>query len=200
MKKIFLLATALLSFIFSNGILAQTSKSPTDYLSVAGPIVFEGSSYKLTWSSHPDNSYYKQEYLPAGEAPEKYKSMILLEIALTEVSIKEVVGGKIAELKAMKASNPIVNYEMFQKDGEYIVDFVLSGNSSDGKLSIVERNVYRYKAFKDKSGKPGVLLFAISTRAYGTEANKFLQALKANKSRYVNAIAKFNIPQISIKN
>ena len=68
----------------------------------------------------------------------------------------------------MKATNPLVNYEMFQKNGEYLLDFLLSANAADGKtVDIVERNVYRYKTFTDKSGKKGILLFAVSVRSYG---------------------------------
>ena len=61
----------------------------------------------------------------------------------------------------MKQINPVVNYETFEKDGEYMIDFLYE-NSDDGKsVSIAERNVYRYKTITDKSGQNAVLLFGI---------------------------------------
>ena len=91
----------------------------------------------------------------------------------------DVVATKNAELKKMKASNPVVNYETFEKDGEVMLDFLVSENTPDGKyLSIVERNVYRYKSVVDKNGQKGVLLFGVSERAYGDDIDKFFPNLK----------------------
>ena len=191
--------TLLFAVFCSATMLAQANKAFPDYLSVPGPIAFNNKSYNLAWTSHPTDNYYKQEYLIKGESPEKFKSMLLLEVIVAITPVKEIVAGKIAELKKMKASNPIINYEMFQKDGEYILDFLLSANAPDGSASVIERNIYRYKSFTDKSGKKGVVLLAISTRAYEKEVDKFLVNLKANKSILVNAVAAFNIPAISIK-
>jgi hypothetical protein len=80
-----------------------------------------------------------------------------------------------------------------------MLDFVLSANTPDGKhISIVERNVYRYKAFTDKSGKKGILLFGISTRGYGNGTNDFFASLKANRKALVDQLAKYTIPEITI--
>lgn len=175
-------------------------KNPVDYLSVPGPLSFDAKVYQLVWSAHPSENYYKQEYVVKGDNVARFQSMLLLEVAITDAAVKDIVSSKIAELKSMKASNPMVNYEMFEKNGEYILDFLLSANSPDGKtIDILERNVYRYKAYTGKDGKKGVILFAVSTRAYGKEADKFLLNLKATKSRLVNAIAQFSIPVILLK-
>ncbi len=185
---------------FSFGSFGQ-EKSPVDYLGVPGPLSFDAKAYQLAWSAHPSENYYKQEYVVKGDNVAKYQSMMLLEVAIADATIKDIVSDKIAELKRMKTSNPVVNYEMFEKNGEYILDFLLSANSPDGKtIHILERNVYRYKAYTGKDGKKGVVLFAISTRAYGEESDKFLLNLKATRSKLVNAIAKFSFPAIVVKN
>ena len=127
---------------------------PTEYLGVAGPISFNKISYNIAWSSNPTDSYYKQEYLAKGETVEKFSKMILLEVLTGNSKPKEVVATKVAELKRMKATNPIVQYETFEKDGEIMLDFMVSENTPDGKnVSIVERNVYRYKSIVDKNGE-----------------------------------------------
>lgn len=175
-------------------------ESPVDYLGVPGPLSFDAKAYQLAWSTHPSENYYKQEYVGKGDNVARFQSMLLLEVAITDAAVKDIVSSKIAELKSMKASNPIVNYEMFGRNGEYILDFLLSANSPDGKtIDILERNVYRYKAYTGKDGKKGVVLFAVSTRAYGADADKFLLNLKATKSRLVNAIAQFSIPLVVLK-
>ena len=175
------------------------AQSTKDNLNVPGPIVVDNQAHHLVWTSHPSIAFYKQEYILKGENVEKFKTMVLLDLSLGKTSIKDIVTAKISELKKMKETNPIVNYEIFQKNGEYLLDFLLSANTADGRsMSIVERNVYRYKSITDKSGKKGVLLFAVSTRAYGNDIDKFLVDLKPTKQRLLNEVAQFAIPQITV--
>ena len=124
----------------------------------------------------------------------------MIEVLTGDARAADLAKAKIAELKQLKESNPLVNYEMFQKNGEIIIDFLLSENSPDGKnINIVERNVYRYKEITDKNGKKGVMLFGVSERSYGNDVDAFLSSLKKNKSTLTNAVAAFVIPEITIK-
>ncbi|MEJ7586785.1 MAG: hypothetical protein WKI04_04410 [Ferruginibacter sp.] len=191
----------LLPLIMPVIIKAQTNKPATNYLNVTGPIVFENKSFRLNWSSHPSVNFYKQEYLTIGEDVNKYKMMLMLDVIAGETTPKNVVSSKIAEIKKMKEGNPMVNYEIIQnpKTGEYLLDFLLTANAADGTTSIVERNVYRYKTFTDKAGNKGVLLFAVSSRAYAKDVNNFLIALKANRKVLVNEVAQYQMPEINIK-
>lgn len=178
---------------------AQVKKA-TDYLNVPGPIVFDKQPYSLSWSAHPAADFYKQEYLVKGVNPDKFKMMMLVDVITGESDLKKVTGAKLEELKKMKLQNPVVNYEIIQnpKTGEYIIDFLLSANAADGSMSIVERNVYRYKIFTDKAGKQGILLFGVSTRAYGPDIDKFFTSLKSNRADLVKKVSQFNMPQIKI--
>jgi len=129
----------------------------TDHLNV-GSVSFDNVKYDLSWSSHPSENYYKQEYLADKDSIESFKKMILLEVLTGSTQLKEVVDSKVAELKKMKETDPMVNYELFEKDGEMMVDFLISGKIADGNaMDLIERNVYRYKSFKDIKGKEGVL-------------------------------------------
>jgi hypothetical protein len=189
-------------FIFIAALLTSSSshaQNAVDKLNVPGPIVIGNKSHALTWASHPSANFYKQEYIPAGDNVNKFKSMVLLDLSLGNLNLKDIVAAKIAELKKMKETNPMVNYEMFQKNGEYLLDFLLSANSPDGKtVDIVERNIYRYKTFTDKSGKKGVLLFGLSVRSYGNDIDTFLKTLKTGKATLLNEVAQFNIPAVTI--
>lgn len=192
--------TTVISFLISIISYGQNSKPVTEYLNVPGPIVLNKESFNLAWSSHPSTNYYKQEYIGSKDRLEKFKKMVMVEVLIGEVKAADLAKAKITELKQLKVTNPLVNHEMFQKNGEIIVDFLLSENTPDGKnVNIIERNVYRYKEITDKDGKKGVMLFAISERAYGNDVDAFLSSLKKNKSILTNAVAAFIIPDITIK-
>ena len=194
-----IITTVLLGLLLTTFAFGQTTK-PTEYLGVAGQLTFDKTSYNLAWTSHPTDNYYKQEYLAKGDTIEKFKKLILLEIITGKTKLKDVVATKIAELKKMKAANPVVNYETFEKDGEVMLDFLVSENTADGKyLSIVERNVYRYKSVVDKNGQKGVLLFGVSERAYGDDIDKFFPNLKAHRFDLINLVGAYELPEIKIE-
>lgn len=190
--------TVLLGLLLTTFSFGQTSK-PTEYLGVTGPILFDNRSYNLAWTSHPTDNYYKQEYLAKGDTIEKFKKLIFLEVLTGKTKLKDVVAAKVAELKRMKATNPVVNYETFEKDGEVMLDFLVSENTPDGKyLNIVERNVYRYKSLVDKNGQKCVLLLGVSERAYGDDIDKFFPNLKAHRYDLINLVGAFDIPEVTI--
>ena len=200
LKTFLIIATV---FATSTITVAQIKKPATDFVGVQGPILFDSKSYYLNWSSHPTANFYKQEYLVKGDKEGKYKTMILIDAITDRQQLKDIVNAKVAELKKMKESNPIINYEIIQnpQTGEYMLDFLLTANETDGSINIIERNVYRYKTFTDKAGNKTVMLFGVSTRAYGaTAANQFLVILKANRKALINKVSQFKIPDLNISN
>ena len=187
----------LAGFILTTIAYAQTPS--TNYLNTADPISFEHKTFHLAWTSHPTDNYYKQEYLSKGDTLEKYKKLILLETITGTMKPADAVAIKIAELKKLKETNPVINYETLENGGEIILDFLMSQNTPDDKyLSIVERNVYRYKSFTDKNGHTGVLLFGVSERAYGDDIDSFFPTLKAHRNDLINAVGAFVIPEVTI--
>jgi hypothetical protein len=186
--------------LFSVFTQAQSNQPAIDRLGITS-ISFDNKQYPLSWSSHPAEHYYKQEYLAKGAIVARYNTMILVDVLLGDKSLKEIVSAKIAELKQQQSANPMVNYQLFDNaaKGEYMIDFLLSANAPDGKtMSIVERNVYRYKTFTDKLGRKGILLFGVSTRGYGKNIDAFLLSLKASKNVLVNQVAKYTLPVITL--
>lgn len=191
----FLLMT---SFISLNGF----SQTPVNYLNTPAELVFSNTSFNLVWSSHPNTAYYKQEYIPKGETLNKFTNMILLEVLVGKATIKDAIAGKIAELQQMKSSNPYVSYDSSYNatKEEYILDFVLTANTPDGKgITIAERNVYRYKKYSGKNGETGILLLGVSKRSYGAEAAKFVSGVSAKKQELVNKVQQFDIPVVTVK-
>ena len=177
----------------------KAQNTVNDYLNVSGPINLNQKEYKLVWSSHPNENYFKQEYLNPKENINQYNSMVLIEFVKGDFTLKDIIDQKVSELQAIKKTNPVVNYQVLENNGEYILDFLLSENSKDGKeILIAERNIYRYKLINRNKNK-GVLLFAVSERGYEKNMDAFFDNLKTNSSQLIEIVGNYKIPDIEIK-
>jgi len=171
----------------------------TDYLSIPGPINIDSKIYHLAWSSHPDDNYYKQEYLASNDNIEKYKTLIMIDFIKGDFKLEDAINQKVGELEKMKQSNPVINYNTYENNGEFILDFTISKNSDDGKeILIAERNVYRYKLISDKNNS-GILLFGISERGYKENIDLFFKNLKENSTKTIEAVGTFKLPDIKLR-
>ncbi|MES2808922.1 MAG: hypothetical protein V4619_09880 [Bacteroidota bacterium] len=168
-------------------------------MNITGPIKFGNNEYLLSWSSHPAANFYKQEYLIKGDNPDKFQQMLMIDFVITANKVKDVITAKVTELEELKKKNPAVQYEVFENNEEFMLDFLVTQNSADGKkVEIVERNVYRYKYIREKSGKSGVLMFGVSTRSYGNDITTFFEKLKGDRFDVINALGQFQIPQVAV--
>lgn len=202
MKPITRYFLLLIIALVSSRSFSQTPGTAVNYLNTPAALSFNNISFQLAWSAHPNAAYYKQEYLPKGETPNKFTNMLLLEVLVSPTTIKEAIAAKIAELKQMKAGNPYVSYDSSYnaEKNEYLLDFVLTANTPDGKgISIAERNVYRYKKYSGRNGESGVILFGVSKRSYGADAAKFVAGVGVKKEQLIKTVKEFEIPVIGLK-
>jgi len=171
-----------------------------EYFSVPGPVEYNKNTYQLSWSAHPAANYYKQEYLSPGQQAARYNQMLMIEVVTGDMDIKDAAGAKINEITARKKTDPLANYQVIENKatGEYLLDFIMS-QSTGGNPSVVEWNAYRYTKLKDKSGKTGILLFAISKRSYGNATTGFLKDLKTERQKDIAALAAYKIPDLVLK-
>jgi len=178
---------------------ASQSADKTDRLGVPGPVSFEGQNYVLAAAAHPQPNYFKQEYLPAGQGPDSYTHMFLIETLTEGAAPNDAAASQIAMLNERKAKgDPLVNHEVKFNDatGEIFLDFLISG-SSNGQV-VVEWDAYRYVPIKGE--KPGVILYGISRRAYGeTEGRAFLSGLKEQRPNTLKTLTSFDVPEITPK-
>jgi len=171
------------------------SQNVENYLQTEKVIKFDNKEFNLVWGTHPNEVYYKQEYLTKDQNIEKFKTMVTIDFLKGDFEIKDLVNGKIQELENAKKSNPIINWTVLEKDGETILDFLMSVSSKDGKeLLVIERNIYRYTKRAN-----GLLLFAVSDRAYKSEIDAFFKNLKENKNDLIIKVGSFKIPKIKPK-
>ncbi|MGX5719042.1 hypothetical protein [Shinella zoogloeoides] len=163
-----------------------------DFLGIPGPIDLDGTSYELAWSSRPSENYSKQEYVPAGQSAEQYHQMLLVERVTGDVKVIDAVKSQIEMLRERKNTDPLANFEILQKNalGEVALDFLVSTRDPKGEY-IVEWNLYRYVPTKS-----GVLLFAVSRRAYGNDNTKvFLGGLKQLRAGQTRALLEASLPE-----
>lgn len=200
MKSILLTAGLVGLLLLSCQSYGQTTKQPVNYLSIPGPINVQKKAYQLSWSAHPDASLYKQEYLAVGDRFPNYKSMVMIDFVLATTTVDQAVSTKVRELETLKATNPSVNFNILSNNttGEKMIDCLIGQTAPDDRNSLVERTVFRFKSVKTTSGQQGVLLFAVSTRAYGPEVDPFLVKLKTDKPLLVNEVAKLSLPAIQV--
>ena len=168
-----------------------------DYLHLGDKYRFDNKDYELVWSSHPASNFYKQEYILPNENVEKYKRLILIDFIEGDLNPKDVLSGLANSLENSKKQNPVINYKVYEKNNEYMIDFIMSENSQDGKeVLILERNVYRYFRINTPKRK-GVLLFGVSDRAYTKkEMDNMFSVLKNKKLDLVNKIIQIEVPKI----
>lgn len=178
--------------------LAPVQAQTTDHLGLPGPITLGGDSFALAWTSRPADNYIKQEYLPAGETPDSYSRMVLVETVTGGVAVMDAVRAQADTLARRKETDPLVNMEFIQNEatGEALLDFIVSSRNEAGEY-VVEWNAYRYAPLAADEGGPGVMLFGISHRASGNDAAKaFLQELPTLRPARIGVLAGAPLPEI----
>jgi hypothetical protein len=194
--------SSILSIFLALGALNLNTPKTQNLLGVQGPIVFEKTSYNLSWSSHPSATYYKHEYLAKGVNPDQYKEMFMIEFLADEgASPKNMALEKINSTKNRKKIDPYAFAEGLKQDingNDVLINFIQS-NANGKAASIVEWNTYRYIKTITKDGKKGLLLLAISRRGYGKSIPTFLSSIKSRKNTTAAALAKYKIPEITLK-
>ena len=170
-----------------------------NYLNTPELIKLNGTDFDLSWSSHPTENYYKQEYIPSDNVVEKYKEMIAVELVVGDATAKDAVDRKIQEIEARKATDRVSNYAVREdkETKEFILDFMMSEGA--GESTILEWNVYRYKNYEDAGGNKGISLFSLSKRGYGIEVAQFGPDIRDNRPRYMVEFLGLPRPSINLK-
>lgn len=168
-----------------------------DYLSIGSELSFNNESYNLAWSSHPNATYFKQEYLRKSDKLEKYEKMIIVEAIKTNLNPEKASQMKINELANLKKINPIINFTQVQSSNpnDKIISFTISGGN------ILEWNVYKYQQ-QQIENENMIVLYAYSYRNYISnkeDVTKFINYVKNNESNMIENITKIKIPKVKIK-
>ena len=151
----------------------------TDYLKIGNTIKFNKENYTLGWSSHPNDGYYIQEYFPKGEKPETFKKMFTINVLVSEgITPQLAAQAKCTELDNRKKTDNCCHYKKYEnkKSGEYMIDFLVSNGEKGKEPTVVEFNLYRYKAIK-VNGKNAIQLSFYSQRAYNADVYNLLSKL-----------------------
>ena len=171
-----------------------------NYYGTPTDITFNNTKFSLSWSSHPNNIYYKQEYITRGDAVEHFKDMLLVDFIVTDLGVKDAAQAQVNTIMERKKTDQVCNYQIIKNEqtGEYILDFIMSESKGDD-LTLIEWSGYHYKPYTDKAGHKGVLLFGISHRAYGDDATGFLRSLKTYRGDVLKKLMAYPMPEIQIQ-
>jgi len=165
----------------------------------AASLMFANVTYHLAWRSDPSPDYVKYEYLPQDEELPHYRNMLLLERLTNGMGVADVVRSQVEFLNQRKESDPLVNHRLINNEssGEYLLDFILSGETQDGE-TIIEWNAYRYSPWRSADGvQHGVLLYGYSARAYGDDdGRKFLTDLRETRAQIIQALVSTSVPSV----
>lgn len=195
MKKITLITVLSCSFV----LLSFQLDTIIDFLHTGIVLKFEDQNFNLAWSSHPNATYYKQEYLRASDNKfETYQKMLIVEAVQSDLSVEQASKLKVNELEKLKTSNPLVqfNIEKTANPDESVISFMLSGGHN-----VLEWNIYRYQQQKNAKGT-FLVLYAYSYRNYFTKKEdilKFLEYVKTNNTKIINLTNKVSIPKIQVE-
>ena len=96
------MTTVLMSFTTFNN-------EPVDRIGVKGPLTFNKTSFNLSWTDKPNDTYFIQEYLPKDEKAENFNQMLTLHLFDKDIKVKNAVKQKIQELDTRKKTDPTCN-------------------------------------------------------------------------------------------
>jgi len=171
-----------------------------EYLDVNGPFKVGDYTFHLRWSSHPNENYYKQEYVPTIYDLEKYIQMVFVEVVMDNVKPKDALKTKIEMLESRKATDKLMKYIVTEdpKTGDPILEFTISENyPGDGAL--IEWNVYRYVQISGPKGKKGLQLFGYSRRGYGVKTDPFYSEIGRDSEKFKTNFMALPMPVVKIK-
>ncbi len=175
--------------MFSSSVFAQNDK---DFLNIGNKITFNGEDFYFGYSSNPIKNYYFEEFFPKGDIPERFNKMFTVSIFLNEnANPKDAAITKMSEIERRKQTDPVCNYMVYEKDNEFILDFLVS-KSNGQYLDFVEHNVHHYKQVSI-NGNNGVQINFYSHRAYGDDITPFLKKLKTEKEKIIMEVTKTKI-------
>lgn len=180
----------------------NNTASVTQYFNIGNPVHFGDNDFYLAWSSRPYNFYILQEYLPKGENFDTYTSMFTASVMFTgdtPMNSAKAVEYKIAELEETKKTDIVCQYLVYENNGEYIVDFIVSKTGDNGLLEFVEADIHYYRDIEINGLKATYLLF-ISTRAYGDDIMPFLESIPSKREYWIQNLTRFKaLPQFKFK-
>ncbi|HEY8783618.1 MAG TPA: hypothetical protein VIM16_18470 [Mucilaginibacter sp.] len=117
-----------------------------NYYNIPSSLIFNNIHYELSWSAHPNSTYYKQEYVSKGEQLQHFNDMLLIDFSNSDIPVEDVVQAQIIKLVERKKTDIVCNYQLLknEKTNEFMLDFIMS-EGSNNRVTTVEWNAYHYK-------------------------------------------------------
>ena len=173
-----------ISFFFISHVIS----AQTDFFGISS-ITLDEQVYQLKWSNVQQTRII-EEYLLPQESITRYNTKLILEIQAGE-TFEDIVKAKLAELANEKQEGRVLDYKKVESDNsdEIIIEFTV-GVVRETEIHNIEWNVFRYKP-----NTVGVLLFAMSKRAYEkNNVSQFMEEINKNHANWINSIMNYKLP------
>lgn len=191
LKRIFLLLfISTLSFV-------KAQETATDFLSVPGPIEYDGSEYFLSWSKQVSKTLYRQQYLPRDESIENFTQLLDFSFFNKDIEMELAVRQKVEAIQQKAQTDKFAKVNITESpDGkEFIVDYYISESPEKGD-SFLEYNVYRFKSYANGTEK-SFLILSHAKRMYG-DLKSAAKSLARQRDHLLTTMIEFKIPEIKV--
>ena len=175
------------------------AQSVQDYLSVPGPLTFDGTEFFLNWSKKNSKIFTIQQFLPRDEYMNEFENLITFNYFLKDIDPEVAVRQKIESVQNQIRSDKFGSVNMIQSpDGkEFIVEYTTS-HSTDTTKSYFEYNIYRFKKYHLQESKS--LLILSYTKRYYDDFKNSKKINSKEKSKLLTEMVNFVIPEIKVIN
>ena len=176
-----------------------TAQETEDLLNVKGPMIFNNTQFYLSYSNHPEDIYYVQQYLPKNQTFNNFKQMLVFNVYVTDMTPKQALSQQIIDLDKRKENDSLLTYEIMESpDGnEFLLSFRISDLAYGQPLEKVEYCVYRYSS-QVKNDKEILTIYSYINRSFGEEIEPYIANLEEIKEGFVNEMSIIKLPEFTL--
>lgn len=188
----------LLFFILISGFsFLKAQDNLVDYLSIPGPVEFEGTEYFLANSKQFSKTYFRQQFLPADQSMEDFNELLDFSYFSKEIEMEYAVRQKVESIQQREEKDKFAKVNVTESpDGkEYIVDYYISETPEKGS-PYIEYNIFRFRTIETGSGK-NFLILNYAKRMYG-DLKSSAKSIAKQRDNLMGAIIEYKIPEIKI--
>jgi len=178
--------------------LFKAQSNTTDYLSIPGPLDFNGTEYFLVWSKQVSPTLLVQQYLPKDEELENFSQLITISYFNKDINVEQAIRQKVEIVQELGEKDKLAKIDISENpDGtEYIVDYSLSGKNKS-ESPYLEYSVDRFKKFQN--GKKPMLIFSYKKRMYGDDLKGASKAISKQRNQLITSTIEYAVPIIQLK-
>ena len=177
----------------------KAQENATDFLSIPGPIEYDGTEFFLAWSKPVSKTLFRQQYLPSDERIEDFTQLLDFSFFNKEIEMELAVRQKVEDIQKVAKSDKFAKVNVAESpDGkEYIVDYYTSESPETGD-GFVEYNIDRFITV-EKGNTKTFLILSYAKRMYG-DLKSSAKSLSRQGDHLMTTMIEYKVPDIKVSN